>query len=174
MCALSKPDIPAFARSDTLNHPSTQRIARMSSRTTLHDLKSLVCSFHSLVVIDTVEEERVSSMLVSIARELRLPLFEWSVIHGLSRFPEETAIHGTSEPLGLLGHLESVDIAEKIHRSGHEEVWTVHSDSELGMVQTGIVNDSRNAKARRPARDYRRAFFRQPTGAGVRLSLHIC
>lgn len=87
----------------------------MSSRTTLHDLKSLVCSFHSLVIIETVEEERVSSMLVSVARELRLPLFEWSVTHGLSRFPEETAIHGTSEPLGLLGHLESVEIDALFH-----------------------------------------------------------
>ena len=87
----------------------------MSSRTTLHDLKSLVCSYHSLVVIETVEEERVSSMLVSIARELRLPLFEWSVTRGLSRFPEKTAIHGTSEPLGLLRHLESVDIEALFH-----------------------------------------------------------
>lgn len=88
----------------------------MSSRTTLHDLKSLVCSFHSLVVIETVEEERVSSMLVSVARELRLPLFEWSVTRGLSRFPEETAIHGTSEPIGLLGHLESFEHVSAIAR----------------------------------------------------------
>lgn len=87
----------------------------MSSRTTLHDLKSLICSFHSLVVIETVEEERVSAMLTSIARELRMPLFEWTITHGLTRFPETTAIHGTNEPLGLLGHLESIEIDALFH-----------------------------------------------------------
>ena len=35
----------------------------MSNRTSVHDLKSLVLSFHSLIAIETVEEERVRMLL---------------------------------------------------------------------------------------------------------------
>src|SRR5436853_335141 len=48
-------------------------------RTSVHDLKSLVLSFHSLIVIETVEEERVRSLLHEVAVDLRLPMFEWSL-----------------------------------------------------------------------------------------------
>ena len=52
----------------------------------VHDLKSLVLSFHSLIAIETVEEERVRSLLREVAVDLKLPMFEWSLTDGFHRF----------------------------------------------------------------------------------------
>ena len=48
-------------------------------------VKTLVLSFHSLLTVETVEEERVRSLLIEVANELRLPFYEWSVTEGLRR-----------------------------------------------------------------------------------------
>lgn len=82
----------------------------MSASTSVHDLKSLVLSFHPLIVIETVEEERVIALLQTVAREIGAPLFEWSVTRGLSRSGQTNTIHGTAEPAGLLKHLEGMTI----------------------------------------------------------------
>jgi hypothetical protein len=79
----------------------------MSHRASVHDLKSLVLSFHSLITVETVEEERVRSLVHEVAVDLRLPLFEWSLTDGFHRFAG-AAIGETRDPLAALRHIESI------------------------------------------------------------------
>ncbi|WP_017325644.1 AAA family ATPase [Synechococcus sp. PCC 7336] len=80
----------------------------MSLTNSIHDLKTLVRSFHPIVTIATSEEERVRSLLSSVASDLHIQMFEWSVTRGLTRPPREVGVNGTEEPLKLLAHLETL------------------------------------------------------------------
>jgi len=51
----------------------------MALSTSVHDLRTLIRSCHPLIVIETVEEDRVLALLQSVAAQERMPLFEWSV-----------------------------------------------------------------------------------------------
>jgi AAA+ superfamily predicted ATPase len=82
---------------------------------TPHDLKALILSFHPAVVIESVEEERVTRLVQEAASELRLPLFEWSLTRGLTGPGMEYAIHGTSDPLGMLRHIASLTVEAVFH-----------------------------------------------------------
>lgn len=83
---------------------------------TLHDLKTLILSFQPVVAIDSVEEERVESLVREVASELRLPLFQWSVTRGLTRAGgDKYATFGTNDPLGLLKHLETLTVEAIFH-----------------------------------------------------------
>src|SRR5207253_10796035 len=86
----------------------------MSHRTSVHDLKSLVLSFHSLIAIETVEEERVRSLLHEVAVDLRLPMYEWSLTSGFHRFAG-AAIGETRDPLAALRHIESIAVNDAIY-----------------------------------------------------------
>lgn len=79
----------------------------MTHRTSVHDLESLVLSFHSLIVIETVEEERVEAILRDVADELRQPLITWSLTSGLTR-RHSFSIEGTNEPLPAIQHIGTV------------------------------------------------------------------
>jgi len=87
----------------------------MSLATTVHDLKTLVQSYHPAVVIETVEEDRVRRLLVAAAAELRMPLFEWSITQGLARLGTPQPIYGTAEPLGVLKHLGTLRVETLAH-----------------------------------------------------------
>lgn len=78
----------------------------MSHRTAVHDLKSLFQSFHSLIVIETVEEERVRSLIGEVAGDLRMPMYEWSVSEGLHRVHGAT-VEATQDPLAMLKHIRT-------------------------------------------------------------------
>ncbi|PYQ33598.1 MAG: AAA family ATPase [Acidobacteria bacterium] len=80
----------------------------MSHRSSVHDLKSLVLSFHSLIAIETVEEERVRSLLMEVAADLRQPFYEWSVTEGLQRLRGVT-VDGTQDALTALRHIDRID-----------------------------------------------------------------
>jgi hypothetical protein len=43
-----------------------------------------VLSFHSLIAIETVEEDRVRSLLMEVTMDLKLPFFEWSLTSGFN------------------------------------------------------------------------------------------
>src|ERR1043166_6908417 len=86
----------------------------MSHRTSAHDLKSLIQSFHPLIAIETGEEERARELLAEIATELRLPMFEWSVTSGFKR------LHGarferTEDALAALRHIEETHDGDAIY-----------------------------------------------------------
>jgi hypothetical protein len=81
----------------------------MSLSTSIHDIKTLILSFHPVIVMETVEEDRVLSLFRSTALELEMPLFEWSITQGLIRAPGVSSMYGTADPLSLLGALEGMD-----------------------------------------------------------------
>lgn len=56
----------------------------------VRELQAMVESFHPLILLETIEEDRVRNLLQMTARGLRLQLFEWSVTQGLSRSPGST------------------------------------------------------------------------------------
>jgi AAA+ superfamily predicted ATPase len=74
------------------------------SRQSVHDLKSLVRSFHSLIAIETVEEERVTEILQEVAADLRQSLFEWSVTTGFHR-ADGLSVGNTRDALAVLQHI---------------------------------------------------------------------
>jgi hypothetical protein len=80
----------------------------MSHRSSVHDLKSLVLSFHSLLAIETVEEERVRSLLIEVAADLKLPFYEWSLTSGFNRL-RGTTIDGTQDVLAALHHIAKIE-----------------------------------------------------------------
>jgi len=51
-----------------------------------HDeLRLLINSRHPIITVETPEEERLEAMLLDIATELSVPLYEWSVTTGLAK-----------------------------------------------------------------------------------------
>src|SRR5882762_9333659 len=86
----------------------------MSHRTSVHDLKSLVLSFHSLIAIETVEEDRVRSLLIEVSNDLRVPFYEWSLTSGFSRLRGVT-ISGTQDALAALQHINEIENTDAIY-----------------------------------------------------------
>ena len=80
----------------------------MSQHSTAHELKTLVLSFHSLLTIETVEEERVRSLLIEVANDLRLPFYEWSVTDGLRRL-RGASMDMTQDALMALKNMDRLD-----------------------------------------------------------------
>ncbi len=76
----------------------------MSSRAAAHELETLIQSFHSLIAVETVEEERVESILREVAADLRQPLYSWSITTGLIR-SHLGEIEGTTEALAALQYI---------------------------------------------------------------------
>ena len=79
----------------------------MSHRQSVHDLKSLIRSFHSMIAIETIEEDRVRAILAEVASDLNMPLYEWSVTSGFKR-GYGLAIGNTSEPFAMLEYLREI------------------------------------------------------------------
>jgi ATP-dependent 26S proteasome regulatory subunit len=70
-----------------------------------HDeLRLLVNSHHPIITVETPEEERFEQMLLEVAMELSVPLFEWSVTTGLSKF-HGAAIYNTEQPEQALANI---------------------------------------------------------------------
>lgn len=94
---------------------------------TIRNLQTLILSFHPVIVIETVEEERVQGLLKKATQDMSMPLFEWSVAQGLTRSPgtmdapwvneyappgtiKPTTIGNTAEALSVLQHLQDMTI----------------------------------------------------------------
>ncbi|HSL19976.1 MAG TPA: AAA family ATPase [Vicinamibacterales bacterium] len=86
------------------------------ARATVHDLKTLILSFQPVVAIDSVEEERVESLVREVAAELRLPLFQWSITQGFVRDgANRHPTFGTTDALGALRHIETLSVEAIFH-----------------------------------------------------------
>ncbi|MEM8639132.1 MAG: AAA family ATPase [Cyanobacteria bacterium P01_G01_bin.54] len=98
----------------------------MSLATNVYEIKTLVQSFHPIIAIETVEEERVENLLKAATGEMKLPLFEWTVSRGLYLSPgskfapqmdaaapvnakQATAYDGTEKPLDALRYIEKLN-----------------------------------------------------------------
>ena len=83
----------------------------MALSSSVHDLRTLVRSSHPLIVIETVEEERVLTLLQAVSAQERMPLFEWSVTRGLTRTDDRPALNKlTATPLAVLQHLSGLTV----------------------------------------------------------------
>ncbi|WP_302883824.1 hypothetical protein [Kovacikia minuta] len=93
--------------------------------TSVHEIQTLVMSFHPVIVIETVEEERVQALLQIATQEMGMQVFEWSITQGLARSPgsannrwvdecappsanKPAAFDGTTEPLKALKCMEEM------------------------------------------------------------------
>jgi len=83
--------------------------------TSVHDLKTLVQSFHPAIAVETVEEERVEGLLREVAADLHLPLYEWTLVQGLAKAGEELAHRATAPPLAMLQHLQGLTLEAIFH-----------------------------------------------------------
>ncbi len=82
----------------------------MGHSTSVHDIKTLVQSFHPLIAIETTEEDRVIGLLNSVADQLQLVFFEWSITRGLTASGNTSPVAGTTDPLLVLKHLERLTV----------------------------------------------------------------
>jgi hypothetical protein len=123
----------------------------MALSTSVHDLRTLIRSSHPLVIIETVEEERVLALLQSVTAQERMPLFEWSVTRGLTRADDApTLSRMTATPLAVLQHIHGLtveavfwlkDLSPHLHDPAIcrqlREVAAVYSRSRATCVLTG-------------------------------------
>ena len=123
----------------------------MPLSTSVHDVRTLIRSSHPLIIIETVEEERVLALLQSVAAQERMPLFEWSVTRGLTRTDNTPTLSKmTATPLALLQHLHGLtveavfwlkDLAPHLQDPAVarqlREVATVYAHSRATCVLTG-------------------------------------
>ncbi len=81
----------------------------MSLASSVHDIQSLILSFHPVIVVETAEEERMRAILQSVANQARLTLFEWSITRGLTKGDAPNSVHRiTAQPLDALKHLDNL------------------------------------------------------------------
>jgi MoxR-like ATPase len=97
----------------------------MSLKDSAQHFKTLVVSFHPVIVIDTVEEERVQTLMQKACTDMQMPIFEWSIAQGLMRSPESPdnrwqneyappgakrgqALPKTAEPIDMLRHIQDM------------------------------------------------------------------
>jgi hypothetical protein len=80
----------------------------VSSGTTVHELKTLVLSYHPAIAFDTVEEERVEVLADAVGAELQIPVYTWAITQGIVRKPTAHPSGETREPRALLAHLRSL------------------------------------------------------------------
>jgi hypothetical protein len=71
----------------------------------LEDFETLVRSYHPVIAIDTVEEDRVERLLERTATDLGTTLMEWSVTTGLRRRGEAQEVYGTTDPSQALSYM---------------------------------------------------------------------
>lgn len=84
----------------------------MGFASALHDLKTLVLSFHPAIAIESSEEERIERIVDAVAEDLGLPVFEWTVTCGLVRRPatRQDSHRATAEPTAMLAHIGSLSL----------------------------------------------------------------
>jgi len=89
---------PSFA--DT-NAGSPGRVKQQNK----HDeLRLLINSRHPIITVETPEEERLESLLLDVATELGVPLYEWSVTTGLAK-AHGAPLYNTDNPEQALSNV---------------------------------------------------------------------
>ena len=116
----------------------------MQTNDPLHDVELLVRSRHGLVVVDTVEEERATTLLRHLADRMTMPLFVWSRTKGLRHADQETAIYGTTDPAQALAHMYSSNVEAIYHLQGFGSLLNdeAHVERLQNVVQRFTTRDS--------------------------------
>ncbi len=85
----------------------------------LRELEILVRSHHPLVLVETVEEGRVHTLLQHTAAKLELPLFSWTQVAGLCReLPEPGKTPESGPPQKALAFIERSNLEAVFHMRG--------------------------------------------------------
>ncbi len=82
------------------------------------DLELLVRSRYSLIVLDTLEDDRADGVMQYLAASLGLPLFNWTASKGLRRAGAETAAYDTAAPVKALAFIEASHLPALYHLHG--------------------------------------------------------
>ena len=116
----------------------------MDTTDPLRDVELLVRSRHGLVIIDTIEEERATTLLRHLADRMSMPLFVWSRSKGLRRADQETGIYGTTDPAQALAHMTSSNVEAIYHLQGFGSLLDdeTHADRLQQLVQKFSARDS--------------------------------
>jgi ATP-dependent 26S proteasome regulatory subunit len=73
-----------------------------------HDeLRLLVNSRQTLITVETSEEERLEQLLLQVATESGMPLYDWSVTTGMAKYGG-AAIYNTDQPEQALANIASI------------------------------------------------------------------
>lgn len=75
----------------------------------LHDLELILTSHTPVIVIESLEEVRVSQMLAQLGLRLDHPMYQWAVTEGLKRLEADFGAQKfTAEPVEVLKHIKAV------------------------------------------------------------------
>jgi hypothetical protein len=74
----------------------------------IKEIKTMISSFHSLMVVETVEEERVKELFARASSELYLPFYEWSISDGLRSTDRPLTPLVSTEPMALIQQLDEI------------------------------------------------------------------
>lgn len=86
----------------------------------VRDLGLLIRAHHPLILVETLEEERVGGLLAYVAEQLSLPCLEWTAHRGLVSTAGGAPIADTIKPVRCLTHLEETDREALFHIRGFE------------------------------------------------------
>lgn len=81
----------------------------------LSELKLLIRARYGLIWLDTIEEERVGSLLQHLADDMRLPYFTWTLDGGLQRADQAGPVYGTQAADAALQHVEASGLPAVYH-----------------------------------------------------------
>src|SRR5258708_36266920 len=83
---------------------STAKTARPNHPNKHDELRLLINSRHPIITVETPEEERLEALLIELAAELGVPLYEWSVTTGLAR-THGAPLYNTDNPEQALSNI---------------------------------------------------------------------
>ena len=84
-----------------------------------HDeLRLLVNSRHPLITVERPEEERFEELLLEVATELSVPMYEWSVAARLAKY-RGAPIYNTDQPEQALANIPLIPGDAIFLRAGH-------------------------------------------------------
>lgn len=87
----------------------------------LHELEILIRAHHPLLLVETVEDERLHVLLEHAAEHTGLPLFSWTPIGGLRReLPEAGQTPDSGSPQKALAFIERSNLEAIFHLRGME------------------------------------------------------
>ncbi len=99
----------------------------------IRDFQNLVLSFHPAIAIETVEEERIQAFLQEAAKDMQMPLFEWTLTQGLVRSPgqietpwskwQECAPPGTNKPVAFDKTTDPLDVLKYIQQMDRKAIF---------------------------------------------------
>ena len=96
------------------------------------EIELLVRSRYPLIVVDTLEEDRLRELLGRTASRLDLSLFNWTRTRGLVRDGLDRGVYDTSDPLRLLAHLAASD------QPGLYTAWSEDRELDTEILLTEI------------------------------------